>query len=294
MRPDVSLSISCAGVPPEEKTWLHFDAKYRVRTYTKEFEDEDRDDEVTGHAVPTDLAKMHAYRDAIRRSAGAYVVYPGDTPLTRGQYHELLPGLGAFALRPSSTGEADHDSSKGLERFISDVIDHLSSQGTSYQRDRFWRSEAHDRAGYLSARRNFLKNPPSDTNVLLGYLRNPQHEVAVLELALYNLRADPGRDGMVNVESPEIGAQFVVLYGQGRALVYETTGDVVLKRKSDLAVAGYVPNGDLYLCLGINPEPVFELEQDAIMAMIPAHAPIGHPLSTTWAAIEPDRKAPRS
>ncbi len=50
---------------------------------------------------PTCL-KMHAYRDAIRRTAGAYVLYPGDDqPKTKKGFHEIIPGLGAFAIRPS-------------------------------------------------------------------------------------------------------------------------------------------------------------------------------------------------
>src|SRR6266550_3562221 len=48
---------------------------------------------------------MHAYRDAIRRTEGAYVIYPG----RHGQendswfaFNDVLPGLGAFALRPGA------------------------------------------------------------------------------------------------------------------------------------------------------------------------------------------------
>ena len=56
---------------------------------------------------------MHAYRDAIRRSAGAYVIYPGDeerTPFM--EHHEVLPGLGAFPLRPGATGAGRHGSTR--------------------------------------------------------------------------------------------------------------------------------------------------------------------------------------
>ena len=50
---------------------------------------------------------MHAYRDAVRRTAGAYVLYPGkpgDGQKFAG-FHEVLPGLGAFAIRPDKNGK---------------------------------------------------------------------------------------------------------------------------------------------------------------------------------------------
>ena len=53
---------------------------------------------------------MHAYRDAIRRTAGAYVLYPGNDgddkrfeEFDHRGFHEVLPGLGAFAIRPKPT-----------------------------------------------------------------------------------------------------------------------------------------------------------------------------------------------
>ena len=49
-----------------------------------------------------DLLKMHTYKDAIRRTAGAYILYPGtEGQYTRSGFHELIPGLGAFSIRPS-------------------------------------------------------------------------------------------------------------------------------------------------------------------------------------------------
>lgn len=42
------------------------------------------------------LLKMHAYKDAIRRSGGAYILYPGATNETFRGFQEIIPGLGAF------------------------------------------------------------------------------------------------------------------------------------------------------------------------------------------------------
>ena len=117
LRPDYSLIISAHHDEPAafEPIVLHFDAKYRVNLKAElfgldnEVVDDDpnlpQDDLRREGALRGDLLKMHSYRDAIRRSAGAYVIYPGDDdPSVREQfteYQELLPGLGAFVLRPT-------------------------------------------------------------------------------------------------------------------------------------------------------------------------------------------------
>src|SRR3982074_3376562 len=98
--------------------------------------DEDNADETTDRssekatAKRADLLKMHAYRDAIRRTAGSYVLYPGlpgrdAESRSFPEYHEILPGLGAFLLRPGEFGEAD--GSTALEGFLSDLFDHFAS-----------------------------------------------------------------------------------------------------------------------------------------------------------------------
>ena len=70
-----------------------------------------------------DLLKMHAYKDAIRRSAGAYVIYPGQSneSYIKYSFHEILPGLGAFPLNPSSLPGNEN----ALEEFIQEVADHF-------------------------------------------------------------------------------------------------------------------------------------------------------------------------
>ena len=92
---------------------VHFDAKYRVEDWTglfgmdsDEVLDEERAAAQTGGAPKrADLLKMHAYRDAIRRTEGAYVIYPGrhgQENVSWFAFNDVLPGLGAFALRPGA------------------------------------------------------------------------------------------------------------------------------------------------------------------------------------------------
>ena len=89
MRPDCSVRIRPEGSTPsrvsaqELEVWLHFDAKYRVDNLLAQLTSAPDSDELLGESTTSggakrdDLLKMHAYRDAISRTAGAYVLYPG-------------------------------------------------------------------------------------------------------------------------------------------------------------------------------------------------------------------------
>src|SRR5207253_10845761 len=101
MRPDCSLRFYARTGAKLEELWLHFDAKYRVDYLDQLFgrpdevtsTDEDEADRPT-RSKRDDLLKMHAYRDAITRSAGSYVLYPGidpKDPESFDRYHENLP-----------------------------------------------------------------------------------------------------------------------------------------------------------------------------------------------------------
>ena len=119
MRPDYSIIVKPGDgeTASFEPVALHFDAKYRVGALDEVFGadsaesapalgTENTETAQGATALRADLLKMHAYRDAIRRSVGAYVLYPGDQSEQIREYHEILPGLGAFALRPSISGDA--------------------------------------------------------------------------------------------------------------------------------------------------------------------------------------------
>src|SRR4051794_25013888 len=112
---------------------------------------------------------MHAYRDAIRRSAGAYVLYPGNEqrePFTA--YHEILPGLGAFVLRPGPGGAVGVTE---LDRFLANAIDHLADRASQHERSRFWSTVIHRPRAVARPRDRRLPAlpvPPSDALVLCG------------------------------------------------------------------------------------------------------------------------------
>ncbi|WP_244117073.1 nuclease domain-containing protein [Burkholderia contaminans] len=173
---------------PFEPIALHFDAKYRV-DFVREIFGADNEEEITadsesptrlerGGSLRNDLLKMHAYRDAIHRTAGAYVPYPGGDDEGDGlrypEYHELLPGLGAFVLRPTDTGIASGTSA--LQRFINDVLNHVATRLTRHEPGRYWLSEAYDTS--LRGRSTQpLTSPSPEASVLLGFVKS--HDTGV-------------------------------------------------------------------------------------------------------------------
>jgi predicted component of viral defense system (DUF524 family) len=121
MRPDFTLTFWRADAP-SAPIHLHFDAKYRVDKLADVFDVSVEDDPADANtAKRDDLLKMHAYRDAIRDTAGAYVLYPGHiAPLLLRRAGGVLPSLGAFAVTPGSNGRAG-----GMEQvaaFLDEVI----------------------------------------------------------------------------------------------------------------------------------------------------------------------------
>lgn len=125
-------------------SYIHFDAKYRVTDLTslignksdvvdeQEFV-EDKSDAVVNTYKRGDLLKMHTYNDAIRRTIGSFVLYPGKNDNTDNNgnifnlYDEILPGVGAFAIRPSIDEQGENE----LKKFITSL---LESKGALYSR----------------------------------------------------------------------------------------------------------------------------------------------------------------
>ena len=145
MRPDYTLSIWPFGInssqAEEEEliTHIHFDAKYKVENITgivgtdEDFKTE-KEDQRKGTFKRIDLLKMHSYKDAIRRTAGSYVLYPGtDSPYTKIGFHELIPGLGAFSIRPSKSDSG----TEALKSFLNEVVHHFLNRASQREKIAF-------------------------------------------------------------------------------------------------------------------------------------------------------------
>jgi hypothetical protein len=201
VQPDYTISIWPAENSREEAernelmAHVHFDAKYRVDNIRELLGDStddeafERDTEAAQEnrtaAKYSDLLKMHSYRDAVRRTAGAYVLYPGnpgDNISPYNCFHEILPGLGAYAIRPNAEGEAGGIDS--VAKFLDDIIEHLANRTTARERVTYHLEEAYTAneppVNYGSMAltesdiygRDYRALPPAEEIVLIAWYEN--------------------------------------------------------------------------------------------------------------------------
>ena len=87
-----------------------------------------------------DLLKMHTYNDAIRRTIGSYVLYPGSNDIRQQRntsfrlYDEILPGIGAFAIKPSISVQGENE----LKNFIIALIASKESYNSRLNRMEYY------------------------------------------------------------------------------------------------------------------------------------------------------------
>lgn len=273
MRPDYTLSLwpadfSAAEAEAQElMVHVHFDAKYRIDNLlavlgmlpTAAGADEAAVDEALtaekqaqrgGRYKRADLLKMHAYRDAIRRSHGAYVLYPGQEVKALRGFHEVLPGLGAFALRPGG-GTAE------LAGFLRDVVAQVCNRASAGERNSFEVLKTYElKEPAPPLYRAFPERqpggsqrhtPPQQTWVLVGWCKSDDHLRWIRERGLYNFRMNADR-GSLALSPAVAGASYLLLHGSGGTvqpgllrITTPSTGPKVFDRAALLAT-GYPGN----------------------------------------------------
>jgi len=252
LRPDYTLSIwpeEITEAKDAERTELithiHFDAKYKVKNFY-ELISKSKDEELTeeenielikeeaeevkkGTYKNQDLLKMHAYKDAIRRTGGAYVLYPGEgkNDPFRG-FHELIPGLGAFVIKPNK----DDKDKEHLKTFIRKVIANFIDRASQREHTAIKVYDIHQKSKLDSDTLNeplpeYISNKkliPSETFVLVGYYKDDIHLSWIKDEGFYNVRYGDKYD----LSTIEIGAQYLLLYSKD-----QTESTLFFKLKSN-------------------------------------------------------------
>jgi hypothetical protein len=174
---------------------------------------------------------MHAYKDAIRRTGGAYVLYPGegkDEPF-RG-FHELIPGLGAFVIKPNKDDKDKQHLKTFIKKVIANFIDRASQrEHTAIKVYDIHKNNKHDNDVLNEQLPEYIGNKkliPSETFVLVGYYKNETHLNWIKEYGLYNVRYGE----KYNLSSTEIGAQYILLYSKD-----QTESSLFFKLKNNSA-----------------------------------------------------------
>jgi hypothetical protein len=281
MRPDYTLSLWPSDFDPDEAeaqelmVHIHFDAKYRIESIEQIFGKDDaeldeagrerdlnseKQEQREGRYKRADLLKMHAYHDAIRRTQGAYVLYPGDKAMQWEGYREILPGIGAFPIRPGN-------GVREVEKFVREIVEHTCDRATARERQSYhtYRTQeapaaysvlrAYPERGAVSASRH---TPPAETFVLVGWSKGEEHLKWILREKLYNFRMDT-RAGSLRLEPEIAAAQYLLLHREGAraepGLLRITSKGPRVLSKDALKRKGYPgePGGDFYL--------VFDVEQ---------------------------------
>jgi hypothetical protein len=288
LRPDYTLSIWPAEITEAKDaekieliTHIHFDAKYKVKNFY-ELISKSKDEELTeeeniklikeeeeevkkGTFKNQDLLKMHAYKDAIRRTGGAYVLYPGegkDEPF-RG-FHELIPGLGAFVIKPNKDNKDKEHLKNFIKKVVANFIDRASQREyTAVKIYDIHKDEKDDKNILNEPMPEFLDSAkkekliPDETFVLVGYCKNSLNIDWYKKEGKYNFRMDDDK-GSLSLENNVVNAKYLLLRESGkdtanRVFKIKSKGPKVYKGTS---LVGYKTNDlkDYYL--------VIEIEKD--------------------------------
>lgn len=264
MRPDYTLSIWPGEISIDQAeredliVHIHFDAKYRVNKIDLGVDDSMNDEQMSeallnekkeqeeGIYKRADLLKMHAYKDAIRRTSGAYILYPGTVQRRLKGFHEIIPGLGAFCLTPSNYDEELIT----LQVFLLKIVEHMLDRTSQRERMSYYinnvyntpsksvREEMPEPAG---DNRDFL---PDETWVVLGYVKNDKQLEWIRKTGLYNFRTGT-QNGSIRLSRNLVSSRYLLLHAHGESIQFVRLADEGPRvfRRSDLLRMGY-PSSD--------------------------------------------------
>jgi predicted component of viral defense system (DUF524 family) len=122
-KPDYSILVAV----DECTCFIHLDAKYRSTVRPDDLYESidmrDSEEELERRFRDGDVYKMHSYKDAILRSVGAYILYPGDEDVLFSEGGGEVPSVGAFPLRPGESHVDERRLRDFIERAILNIIE---------------------------------------------------------------------------------------------------------------------------------------------------------------------------
>ena len=325
MRPDYTLSIWPSVIKHIEDAekidavvHIHFDAKYKIDKFVELFSsnavqdgqdgegasDTDmlsaiKEEEDKGVYKRGDLLKMHAYNDAIRRTYGSYILYPGDKDDPKRRYREIIPGIGAFVLRP---GKQEMAGASKIEEFVRKVTTSLQNRLTQRERTAVydWNVRRFNPVDLPLAARNVVlpdENSrmqafvPAEEPLLVAYYR--EEKFGWIKKNGYNFRVGV-RNGSLGLLSEELKADYILLHTDGavtdklfRIDKSQGHGPRLVTRQEMINLGYGEPNGDAYLLFKLvaikEGEPLFGLKCD--ISKLPQYSGFRaatHPFTVTF------------
>lgn len=315
LRPDYTLTIWSNTFTEKEAeanesiVHIHFDAKYKITNFYQsvhpnldgiELEhtlNQEDIDERKGTYKNVDLLKMHAYKDAIRRSGGAYILYPGAKEKPFRGFHEIIPGLGAFSVNPSSNNDEINELSKFIDLIIDHLLDRTSQrEKLSDETFRIFKEPKSDNEMLHESFPEYIgkeKINPDNTFVMVGFYKSKEQLEWILKTNLYNFRTGTDK-GSLPLSNENINAKYLILHGPNELVTnkifqLKTTGPKILSQ-NDLIKKNYPnPTGELYLVYEIDKNVNSEFINQSIdirkLAKFESHRNSPKPFSETLTEI---------
>ncbi len=282
LRPDYTLSLWPFGISESQAEMqelivhIHFDAKYKIANLA-DFIDENTESELDQEKIENrkgiyknaDLLKMHAYKDAIRRTGGAYVLYPGDKTIKQKGFHEIIPGLGAFPVRPSRTESGLAE----LKTFILEIIEHFINRASQREKIAYRTFDTYKNEPDSN---NVVNEPlpeaynknrdliPDETFVLVGYYKSDKHYEWIRKNKKYNFRTGSGNGSLI-LDKETVSSKYLLLHtggdmNSGKLWKIISAGPKVYSRNDLLKMNYPGPSQDNYLLVDIEPVTDHEFE----------------------------------
>lgn len=148
------------------------------------------------------------------------MLYPGTENKELRGFHEIVPGLGAFSIRP---GHWQEDAIY-LKQFLAEVKAHLLDRTSDREKLSYYEYDVH-REGHTSMVMENMPEPagenrdflPDETYVIVAHFKSRAHLDWILEHHLYNMRAGDDK-GSIELDKKLMSARYLLLHNDNEVL----------------------------------------------------------------------------